>query len=549
MGFLSTVMKRATLENPTFNLNDPAAWDALGAEPSGTGVSVNAEKALTYSPWWRGINLISGDVGKLKLYVYKGANEDEQRDTSHFAYQILRYKPNPFQHYMTFKQQLTAHALSWGNGYAYIDRPLMGRNAGMLKALWPLDPSRTYPVREKGTQQVWYMVENDSGPPIKLDPSQVLHIKGLTNDGLCGYSVWQKAKDALGLGMAQHKFLEVFFKHGQKPGIVLEVPGNLTEQQQKVLRDSWNTVHSTVENMHKLVILTNNMKANTIAFSNQDAQTIEALKLSTREIANFLGIPTHKLGDDMKASYSSLEQENQKYLDECLDYWLCNWEAECWDKLLTEDEKKSESHTIKFNREAIVQADLVTKSNATRVATAGKPWMTQNEARMKFGLPKSDDEGADDLGMPLNMGQGGFKNDPTDPNAIPEGDNSAKDAVKNTKKPNRSLQRLYADAHRRAITRLIHSLERATKSPKEYRAWLDGFNSSHGDAITGILTPAYDMESIEGLPTSARVQGFIESIRSELEAITETATARTLPSAVKEWGESKLAAVEAFDET
>lgn len=542
MGFLATIFKRASIENPSFNLSDPAAWDALGAIQSGTGISVTSELALTYSPWWRGVSLISGDVGKLKLYVYKGANDDEQRDTSHFAYRLLRYKPNPYQHYLTFKEQLTSHACSLGNGYAYINRPLMGRNAGSVKDIWPLDPNRCYPVREKDTMKVWYMVDQDNGPPIKLDPTQVLHIKGLGFDGLQGYSVVQKARNALGLAIAQHRYMEVFFKVGQRPGVMLEVPATLNKEQIAVLRSSWDMVHTGVDNMHKLVLLTGGLKASALSFSNQDAQTVEALKLSARDVANYLRIPPHKIGDESNASYSSLEQENQKYLDECLDYWLCNWEAECWDKLLTEEEKQAETHTIKFNREAIVQADLVTKSNATRVATAGKPWMTQNEARMKFGLPKSEEPDADKLLTPLNMGQGGVDNEPNDPAKIPDDGTSQKDDIKNTKK-GRALAELIADAHRRTIKRLSHSLERATSSPKEYRAWLDNFQTNHRDAIAGILTPAYNM-SDDDAPVSARVAYYVAAIQRELEEITETATAKTLAAAVREWCDSKFMAIE-----
>ena len=57
-------------------------------------------------------------------------------------------------------------------------------------------------------------------------------------------------------------------------------------------------------------------------------------------MANLLGVPAHKLGADIKSSYNSLEQENQDYLDQCLDFWLVRWEEECWDKLLTEEEKE-----------------------------------------------------------------------------------------------------------------------------------------------------------------------------------------------------------------
>ena len=38
---------------------------------------------------------------------------------------------------------------------------------------------------------------------------------------------------------------------------------------------------------------------------------IETRRLSIIEVANWLGLPPHKLGDDSRTAYNSLEQENR----------------------------------------------------------------------------------------------------------------------------------------------------------------------------------------------------------------------------------------------
>jgi len=62
-----------TLENPNLPLNDPKMWEAVFNDSFGTdsGVSVTAEKALMYAPFYRAVQLISGDVAKLPRPVYR----------------------------------------------------------------------------------------------------------------------------------------------------------------------------------------------------------------------------------------------------------------------------------------------------------------------------------------------------------------------------------------------------------------------------------------------------------------------------------------------
>src|SRR5262245_52331582 len=196
-----------SLENPRISLNDPNAWEDLGATSSDSGVRVNERTALGYAAWWRGINLVSRDVGKLPLNVYKRDGKGKVKDIEHPAYRLLRWKPNPYMTSITFKQILMGHVLMRGNGYGYIFR----RGDGSPEAILPLMPDRTYPVRENG--RLWYVttitLSSGQGAPLeqrKLSPEDVLHIKGLGYDGLEGYDVLTYARDSLGLGLAARKF-------------------------------------------------------------------------------------------------------------------------------------------------------------------------------------------------------------------------------------------------------------------------------------------------------------------------------------------------------
>jgi HK97 family phage portal protein len=406
--------RSATPDNPRFSLNDPVAWDAFAdGAPSASGVTVNRETALTYSPWWRGINLLSRDVAKVPLLVYGVQGKTRARDQKHPSYFLLRRKANIYQTAQAFKQQITGHAVGGGNGYAYISR----RGDSSPAELLPLDPDHTYPVRENG--KLWY-VHEIAGESRKLPAEDVLHLKGYGFDGLQGYNVIRKARDSLGLGMGAARFQTIYFRNSARPAVVLETTSKLDDKQQTTLRESWERMHAGLENAHRTAILQNGLTAKILSFSAEDSQLIETRTFSIREVANWIGVPPHKLGDNSQSAYATLEQENQSYLDESLDPWFCAWEEECWDKLLTEEEKAKETHEIEFLRRALERADSAARAAYLRAALGGRPWVTQNEARAECGLDPSPDPKADEILEPLNMGQGGSNNDEKPPAPPPK---------------------------------------------------------------------------------------------------------------------------------
>jgi HK97 family phage portal protein len=441
MGTLIRALSRSggSLENPNLPLTDANVWSDVFGEGSvsAAGVAVTHSAALRISAVFRGVNLISTTVGKLPLFVQQrtGDANDKQRDTDHPAYSLCRRKPNPYHSALTFRQTLTAHAILSGNGYAYIDRDGAGRPVALL----PLLPDRTYPIRVAG--ELSYVTDTN-GSQTLLPAVDVIHIRGLGFDGLTGYSVFRLASDDFGLSIAQTKFAGKFFSNAATPRVLIEVPGELSDTAYKRLQDSWTRMQQGLENAHKTAILEQAAKATPLSISAKDSQLQESRKFDLVSIANWLGLPVHKIGGEGRTAYASLEQENQSFLDEAIDPWLCAWETELFDKLLTERQKSEDSHEIEFERKALLRTDVSARGEFYQ-KSVGAPFMTRNEARSRENLSPID--GGDEILTPLNMAAGA---EPPEPDAKPP--------ERNAKSPEQAAVRQIAmETARRIVKRMF----------------------------------------------------------------------------------------------
>ena len=379
-------------ENPAVPLSSIAdgddMFDALtGGSGTATGVRVNRNRVLGYSAVWRAVNLISGGVGRLPLGVFRYLTpRGKEPDYKHQCRRVLR-RPNEYMTPIIFRKTIQSHALLDGNGYAYIARDLSMRPTDLL----PLDPRRTWPVRVDG--MLWYVTETGAMVPgkrrrremAKIAATDVLHIPGLGYDGLCGYPVVRLLRETFGTAIAARDYGSRFFANDGRPGVAIEVPASMKLDAITNIRESWGAMHTGIQNAHKVAILREGMKLVPLGAANaRDAQLLENRSFDAREIANVFGVPAHKLGDPSRTAYNSLEAENQSFLDDTLDDWLCTWEQEMERKLLTEFEKDAESHCIEFNRRALLRTNLTARgayySQAIQIG-----WKSRDEVREEEG--------------------------------------------------------------------------------------------------------------------------------------------------------------------
>ena len=371
---------RRSVNNPNIPLSQALGNEnlanGLGFINSDAGVTVNKTTALQHSVVWKAHNLISGDVAKIPLNIYRREGKGKEKATTHPAFNLLRYKPNPCMTAYDFWRTIVHHALN-GNAYAFIERQESGRPIG----LHILSPNNVTPFRvtdENGMVGLFYKHTNQKAA---IPASDMLHIKGMGADGIQGYSVISYASRSIGEAIAAQTHSATYFKNNATPGVILETDGALDEQAIKNLKSSWDATFQGVRKGHKTAVLEHGLKVSTVAINARDSQLIESRELNIRDLANWYSIPPHKLGDTARTSYSSLEQENQSYLDEALDGWLVNIEQECRDKLLTPRQKDNNTHIVEFNRSALVRADMSARGEFFAKALGGAPWMTRDEVR------------------------------------------------------------------------------------------------------------------------------------------------------------------------
>lgn len=519
---------RNSLENPSAPLSDYNQWGGGSSSESLAGPRVGREQALGLHAVWRAVDLISDSVANLPCYVYALSEDGKQKARKHPAYQIVLHTPNAETTAFKFRKTMEAHRLLMGNAYAYVRR----LGSGAPQELVILDPDCTFPVRVNGRLNYATWV---NGTLEALRAEDVIHLTGLGYDGLVGYPVTHKARDSFGLGLATNQYAGEFFRNGAEPRVVISTPGMMTPDDQARFLKQWQMMHGDGKR-HSTAIITGGGKVEKLSIDAQDAQLIEQRKFTIIEIANWFGIPPHKLGDSSRTAYNSLEQENQSYLDECLRARLTSWQQEMRAKLLTEAEKRTDSHVIEFDTKDLTRADMAARAAYLSKAVGG-PWMTVDEGRMFEDMNVLPGEEGDVLYGPSGAGMPGQQGQPNEPTAEPPVDEPP---------PRRFPTNRVTDSHRALLARSCQKMaeriagnsKRRAKDPKGFMEWIDEI-SDHSRAVMveEFKAPLAACRAVLGIEHTADelAERLIAAACEQLLEVSGAATADGLEGAVSEW--------------
>ena len=399
-------MKRAMTEtragpDHTFSSSDTDI-DVFGGTNNESGTVINEDRALQISTFYEAIDMISSDIAKLPFDTYDKAEGGRTKVKTNASYRLLKKAPNDYTNPYDFKKTLVANVLIAGNGYSYIVRD---GSAKPTELIW-LNPNETEPFKvfDKETKKfkVWYSTTLDDGRRLTFPSDDVIHIKGLSPDGLKGYNIISRARQSLGQAFSAQAYGNNFFKNDASGHVVLTTDKKLSVEAINNLRESWERMRRGVGNFHKTAVLHDGIKIEQVSLSAKDAQLLETRKWSIRDIASWFRMPPHKLGDDSRVSYSSLEQENQSYLDQCIDPWLVTMEEEFSRKLLTTRDYFGDTRFIEANRNALLRADTTTRFTAYNQAIQ-TGFMNRDEVRERENLNPMPDKLGQSFYTPLNV--------------------------------------------------------------------------------------------------------------------------------------------------
>lgn len=386
---------------PTIEQGNGYSWlsailDSFGGVKSSAGVVMTEQKALTIAAVSTAVRIISGTVASLPVHVYQRADTGRKIATRHWAYSLLHDSPNEYHTTHTWLALMLAHRLLWGDSFNRIE--WLGN--GAASALYPLMPWDVE-VKLTGKGVKYYRVRLPDGSE-DLGDDEVLHVPGLSYDGMRGMSVIGRMRDVLGISKAAENLVGKFFEGGAKPGWNLQVPGRMKETAQQNLAKSIVERFSSKEAMGVIVTEEGSKLIGPLTMPLKDAEFLGIRRFQRSEILAEFGVPPHLAGDTEKSTSwgTGIEQMDIGYAKHTITPHCVAIEQEINRKLL------GKGFYCKFNMDALTRGDFKSRIEALMLAT-GRPFLAGNEARELEDWPRSAQPDMDKVAMPLNTGTGG----------------------------------------------------------------------------------------------------------------------------------------------
>ena len=383
------------------DINDRRLLEMLGVEVD--EISYRGKNALKEATVYACIRILADAVGKLPVKVYQDG-EGTQTTSEHYLTPLLKIRPNPWMSSRDFFKCLEVQRNTYGNAYAWLDVATVGRNAGKVQGLYPLDSTKITIYIDNsgllpGKGSLWYVYTGEDGKQYKLRPDELLHIKGLTFDGIVGMTPLEQLKSTIENAGAASQYLNNSFKTGLQTKGIIHYVGDLSPDAQKTFREKFESMASGLKNANRVSLLPIGYQFQPLSLTMADAQFIENTQLTIKQIATAFGVKNHQLNDLDRATHTNIsEQQREFYIDTLMDI-LTGYEQELTYKLFTQKEL-DEGYYIKFNVNAILRADPKTRYEGYRIAIQSG-FLTANEVRALEELEAK--EGGDRLLINGNM--------------------------------------------------------------------------------------------------------------------------------------------------
>ncbi len=333
-----------------------------GGGPSWSGETVTEQTALNLSVVWACRRIISESVAFMPLQLMREVSGEKSPATKHPLYAAVHDQPNSEMSDMEWRETQTDQVVSGGNAFAYITRRSGTGTAVGFQPIcpgsvrWDRDSSKhlVYFVKEGNEQEKSYTVTDNK-------PQDLLHVRGLGNNGIWGYSVISMARQSMGAAQATEKYAGRFYAAGGRVPYVLEMAQKFkSEEVYKQFRDEWNRFYGDSSNWHQAVIMEPGMTYKQVGLSPEDAQFLETRSHNVLELCRWFLISPHMVGDLSRATFSNIEHLALQFVKFTLTAWIRRWEKALWRCALTNDEK-SAGYYFKHNVDGLLRGDFAAR--------------------------------------------------------------------------------------------------------------------------------------------------------------------------------------------
>ncbi len=339
---------------------------------------------------------ISFTISRLKAFELKTSPSGEKKKILYS--EILdcwNRQPNQRQTAVTFKNMLLSSLVLRGNAYALIGRNQYTKKLE-LTAIHPDLISVSVVKDDDGFYTPIYFFNSK-----QIQSSSILHVIAFPDHtGVKGMSAIENFRKTIGIGLQAENYGFNFFKNNATPSTVISYPQGVVVDKtiKNALLSEFNRIFSGSDNSGKTALLADGAKIDQISLSNEDSQFIQTREFQVKDIARIFGVPPHKIGDLMHATYSNMEQQNLDYVQDAIVPYVEMIESAIESKFFFDP-----SHEFEINVEGLLRGDLQSRT-AAYIAGSQNGWLSPNEIRqMEGGLDPY--EGGDAFYRPMNLGK------------------------------------------------------------------------------------------------------------------------------------------------
>lgn len=362
------------------SLKDPAGWGRWLGYHNFTGQSVTVNSALQISTVWAIVNLLSGTMATLPLFLnVVGRDGSKKLAKDHPLYNLLKNRPNADMTAVIFWKIFYLSMLLWGAAYCEIKRT--GGRVTSINFLWP----EAVTVRRLASGAVqWKYTDPVTGRPRDLSESQMWFTPAYTLDGITPISPIRMGCNVIGGAMAGDRAAAETFTSGMKsPGLVTMSESLLQPKQREDIREHV----ATVTKSGGFLVLEKGAGFQRLSMNPQDAQLLETRSYSVEELCGWWGVNPTMIGrgSDKNSNWGTgLTQQKQGFVDFTLRQWSVLVEASIRENLLTPVERLTYSAEWVF--EGLLRGNPSERAGFYSTMTQNGI-MTRDEARGLENLP------------------------------------------------------------------------------------------------------------------------------------------------------------------
>lgn len=357
-------------------VQDRSSKTPAGVTPPSRAASnpITTRETVAVPAAYRAIQILATSVSQLSLDAYRQGEKIIDRPPA-----IIR-RPSLDIPRSTWLEQATMSLATTGNLYMTPVRDTEGQPIDLPI----INPHHVTVTQNSETSEITYHYQGK-----KYRRDQIAHCALMRLPGqLTGISPIQAARNSLTFARDLNHHVSGWFDNAGQPAGILSSDQSLSDNQARAYRNAWNGLDAEgneidhAENPSGIKVLGRGLEYKPILLNPRDALWLEAQTWTALEIARLFGVPSSLMlvePDGTSRTYSNISQE-----------WLAFTRFTLMGYLRPIEEALTElvprGVTIRFNLEALLRADTMTRYQSYQLATQAG-WLTTDEIRTIEGLP------------------------------------------------------------------------------------------------------------------------------------------------------------------